>query len=73
MLGSYLCCYINENSFLLFYYIYLSTSPAPHVIYSIKFIVFNFLSANFLAPKNGHCRQNQLALKMVIAAKISLH
>ena len=29
------------------------TSPAAPVIYSIKFLVFNFLGIDFFAPNNG--------------------
>ena len=54
---------MNENSSLLFYYDYISTkSPATPVIFSIKF-AFNFLAADFLAPKSGPQRENQPVLE----------
>ena len=40
---------MNDNSFLVFYYIYLwPTTPATAMIYSMEFLVFNFLELIFL-------------------------
>lgn len=41
---------------------FLTTSPATPVIYSIKFLILNFLSVDFLAPKTGYCCENQPVL-----------
>lgn len=44
-----LCFYMNDNSFLVFYYIYLwPTTLATPMIYSMYFLVFNFLELIFL-------------------------
>ena len=40
----------------------MTTSPATPLIYSIKFLVSNFLVAGFLAPKSSHFRENQHVL-----------
>ena len=40
----------------------MAASPATLVIYSVKFIVFRCLGANFLTPNSGHCRENQYIL-----------
>lgn len=52
MFGSCFCCYMNENCFLLFYYIYLwPRRPATVVIYSIQFLAFSFWALIFSCPK----------------------
>ena len=49
LLCSWFWYYTNENRFLIFYYIYFwSTRAATPVTYSIHFVVFNFLSTNFV-------------------------
>ena len=52
---------MNCNNFLFFLlYLFMVTSSATPHIYSIKFLVINFLGANFLTLKRDHHRDNQL-------------
>ena len=51
---------MNENSFFFVLLNLLVTpSPAGPVIYSIKFVVFNFMDTNCIAPKRCHHHENQ--------------
>ena len=40
----------------------MAASPATLVIYSLKFLVFNFLGIDFLASSSGHHCENQPVL-----------
>ena len=40
----------------------VTASPATPVIYSVKFLVFNFLGNDFLTLNIGHCCKNQPVL-----------
>lgn len=60
MFGSCLCCFMHKNSFLFFLlHLLKTTSPATPVIYSIKLLILNFLSDDFLALKRGDHSENQ--------------
>ena len=48
MSGSRIWCYMNEKFPALLDLLEITSTVAP-VIYSIKFLVFNFLGTNFLA------------------------
>ena len=43
-------------------YLFVTTCSAAPVIYSIVYIIFTFLDADFVLPKSSHCHENQLAL-----------
>ena len=49
----------------------VTTSPVTPAIYSIKFLVFHFLGANFLTPNSGHCRENQSVLRNAEREKVN--
>ena len=40
----------------------VTTHPTTPVIYSLKFLVFNFLDIHFLASSSSHCCENQPVL-----------
>ena len=40
----------------------MTISLAAPIIYSIKFLVFHFLGAEFIAARSGHYQENQLVL-----------
>ena len=42
----------------------VTTSPTTPVIYSLKFLVFNFLVIEFLAFSSGHHFENQPVLRL---------
>ena len=39
-----------------------TTSPTNFVVYSLKFLVFNFLGTDFLTFSSNHCHENQSVL-----------
>ena len=58
--------YINENSILLFYYIYfIYNNVGINAIYPNKEIVL-FLGANFFFCKIAYCRENQPVIGTVL-------
>ena len=52
----------REQFLVVLPYLHVTTSLVALTIYSIKFLVFNFLGCNFLAPKSGDLNENQLVL-----------
>ena len=51
--------YMNENSFCCFtIFLVMTTIPATPMIYSVKFLVFNFLGVGFLAFNRGQRSEN---------------
>ena len=47
------------RSFSCFSMIIMTARPPTPLIYSMKFLVFNFLGCDFLVPKRSHCHENQ--------------
>ena len=53
-------------------YLLVTTSPATPMIYSIKFLVFDFLGVYSLVPKSGHYHKNQPAGLPIVIKVLSV-
>lgn len=71
MFVSFLCYYKNDNSFLLFHYLYLRPMrQVTPVIYSTQIIALDFSDADFYVPRSGYHCENQLVLRSALLKKV---